>query len=157
MKKRFLLILLVAVAFITACGSSNSSRSVENLLDNYIKGYTGADIELVKSIYPPFYLEHLKDSLNQDALDKALANAKEEYGDDFNITYNITKTTKLTDEELKEYNKEINDYFKIKDKATECYKYEGTKTFAGSKKEDTDSISSMGYCKYDDSWYLVEY
>lgn len=161
MKKGLLFVLLFSALFFTACGgsglSNKSSRTVEDLMDGYVKAYTTADADIVKEIFPPFYVEYAKDYLTKERLEKTLTSAKETYGDDFNITYNITKTTKMTDDELKELNDAMAYRYNSKDNASECYKYEGTVTFKGSKSEDTDPISSMKYCKYDGSWYIVSY
>ena len=160
--KKVLLVLVVFVAlFATACGSSSSgfknksTRTVEDLLDAYVKAYTTADVDIAKELFPSYYNEYAKGSLTKENLEASLKNAKEVYGDDFNITYNITKTTKLTEEELKNINDKMKSYYNAAEEASECYKYEGTITFKGSKDEDTDSISTMGYCNYNGSWYLV--
>ena len=164
MKKILLFVVLLAfVCFTTACGSSGSknkaTRTVEDLLDLYVKAYTKADSDAAREIFPPFYIKYAdeKGIFDKAKLESSLENAKERYGDDFTIVYEITKTTKLTDEELEEVNNMYNQYFGTTDKASECYKYEGTITFKGSTYTDTDPISSMGYCKYDGAWYLVNY
>ena len=161
MKKRVLVVLLVAIAFLTACGSGKeadkSTRTFDDLMNAYISGFTKANIKEINSIYAPYYLKKFEDSMTQDSLDEALKDSKEEYGDDFNITYEVTKTTKLTEEELKEFNDAVKKYFETEDEASECYKYEGTITFKGSKRVDDDSLSYVGYCNYNGSWYLVDY
>ena len=160
MKKGLLLVVLfVVAAFATACGGSKldnkKTRTIEDLLDGYVKSVIKADADTAKKIFPPFYVEYAKNSLTKENLDKSLERAKEEYGDDFNITYEITKTTKMTEEEVKEVNDKMKEYYNADQDASECYKYEGTITFKGSKFEDTDPISTMGYCSYDGEWYLV--
>ena len=147
MKKQLLVIMFVAVIFLTACGgsklSNKSKRTIEDLLDGYVKAYTNADVETAKELFPPFYLEYAKDSLTKENLQKSLEKAKERYGDDFNITYEITKTVKLTEEELEKHNNDMAKYYNAKENATECYAYEGTMTFKGSKFEDPDPIDSI--------------
>lgn len=160
MKKGFLIVaLFIMVVFVTACGGSKldnkKTRTVEDLLDGYVKSVTKADAEIAKKLFPSFYVEYAKNSLTKENLEKNLERAKESYGDDFNITYEITKTTKMTEEELKEVNDKMKEYYDAKEEASECYKYEGTITFKGSKFEDPDPISTMGYCNYGGEWYLV--
>ena len=116
-----------------------------------------ADADIAKDIFPPFYVEYAGEYLTDERFETSLEGAKSQYGDDFKITYEITKTTKLTDEELEEVNNNMKERYDSKQNASECYKYEGTITFKGSKDEDTDPISTMGYCKYDGSWYLISY
>ena len=67
----------------------------------------------------------------------------------------ITKKTKMTDEELKEINDKMATRYNAKEEASECYKFEGTITFTGSKFEDPDPISTMKYCNYNGAWYLI--
>ena len=160
MKKGLLLaVLLVAVVFVTACGSnsSKSSRSLEDLLDQYVEAYTKADVKLAKDLFPSYYIDYVEERglLTKDQLEASLENAKEEYGDDFHITYEINGKTKMTSEELDELNEKMASRYEAKEKASECYTIDGTITFAGSKYEDPDPLSSMAYCKYSDGWFLV--
>lgn len=159
-KNLFIISLLLVTGLLTACGgsalSNKSKRTVEDLMDGYVKAYTKADVEIAKEIFPPYYVEYAKDRLTTENLEKSLENAKSRYGEDFNITYKITKTIKLTDDELDELNNKMANYYNSKENAKECYGYEGTITFKGSKYEDEDTISTMAYCNYDGAWYLVD-
>ena len=161
MKKGLLIVsLFFVIALMTACGgsklSNKSSRTIEDLLDGYIIAYTKADVDVAKDIFPPYYVEYAKDRLTKEKLEKSLESAKTRYGDDFNIEYKITETTKLTDEELEELNNKIKNNFNADVDAKECYVYDGTITFKGSNREDKDSLKSIAYCSYNGSWYLVD-
>lgn len=159
MKKRILLILILAVAFVTACGSGGSKnkaeRSYEDLIDVYIKGYVNADPDAFKDVFPDYYCKAQEAYFTKEYLGQMLESAKERYGEDFKITYEVTKETKLTEEELKTLNKKLKSRYNATVDATECYKYEGTITFAGSKYSDPDPISTVGRCKYNGTWYLT--
>ena len=147
-----------------SCGSSNGGgsgkggkeRTVEYLFDQYVKAYTQADLDAVKDIFPPFYIEYAKTYMTKERLETALENAKDRYGKDFNITYKIEGKTKMTASELESLNDKMANYYNAKEKAEECYKLEGTITFKGSSDIDTDPIDSSRYCKYNGVWYLVE-
>ena len=168
--KKGLLILLVIVSvfLLTGCGSSkkeNGNKKEKNnveekrtykfLLDEYVLAYTKADLNAALDLFPTYYVEYAKNFLTQEYLDKSLKESKEKYGDDFNITYDTGKETKLTDEELEKVNTKMKNYFNTELQASECYKYDGSFTFKGSKSEKKDSLATMGYCKYNDTWYLV--
>lgn len=159
MKKSLLFVLVFAAFLITACGSSGlndkKNRTVNDLMDGYVRAYIETDVDAANSIFPDYYYEKVG-KYTKEKLEAALENGKNGYGDDFNITYEITKTTKLTDEELVQHNENIRKTFNAKTDATECYKYEGTITFKGSKFEDTDPIDTMLTCKYNDEWYLTQ-
>jgi hypothetical protein len=107
-------------------------------------------------MYPPFYVEYSKDYLNKEFLEEVLKKAKSEYGNDFKVIVKVTGKIKLSDDVVKELNKSYSDSFKAKVNATECYEVKGTFTYKGSKKEETQSIYSTGYCKIDGTWYLVQ-
>ena len=161
MKKNIIISLLVLVSLFTlvGCGSSSNSnknsRTVEELLDLYVKAYTTADIDAVSDLFPPFYIEYAKESLTKKHLEESLKIAKEVYGDDFTILYEITNKTKVTEEELESINEEMKNLYSAEEKATECYKIEGSITFKGTNEEDEDPLTTLDYCKYDDGWYLI--
>ena len=161
MKKSILFLLLVSVFFVTACGSSDSksnlnnkkTRTIEDLMDGYVRTFVELDYESGNLLYPQFYYDRVG-KFTKEKLEEMMENTKESYGDNFNIKYNITKTIKMTEEELKKQNEVIQSRFETEMEASECYKYEGTITFKGSEFEDTDPIDSLVYCKYDGEWYL---
>ena len=161
MKKKMLFVSILVIAFFaTACGKSKldnkESRTYEDLLNGYVDAMMDSDIDKLKKLYPPFYVEYAKNSLTKENLEKSLERAKENFGDDFKITFDIGEKTQLTEDELHEINERMRDYYSAKVDATECYKFSGTITFKGSKSSDTDPLESMGYCKYDGGWYLTE-
>ena len=98
-----------------------------------------------------------KSFLNKERLESTLKSTKEEYGDDFTITYKVDNKTKLEDKSLEELNKDMNSKYNSKDKASECYELSGTIYFKGSKKSESNKLYLNGYCKYNDTWYLVSY
>ena len=165
MKKKIIINILVFVTLFTlvGCGSSSddknnsnkNDRTVEELLDLYVKAYTTADIDAVMDLFPPFYVEYAKDSLTKKHLENSLKIAKDVYGDDFTIEYEITNKTKVTEEELESINEEMKNLYSAEENATECYKIDGTITFKGSNEEDPESLTTLDYCKYDDGWYLI--
>ena len=145
-------ILVIFSLFIIGCG--RKEKTYEYLLDLFVTAYTKADVTLVSEIFPPYYVSYAKDFMTKEYLEKKVNEDKNKYGDDFTITYNVTKKSKLTDEEVEAINKKMASYFNTSEKASECYRYDGTITYKGSKKEDSASISSLKYCLYDE-WYLV--
>lgn len=147
-------IFIIILLLITGCTFGNK-RTFNYLMDEYVKGYMEADSKLVKDVFPQYYVEYAKSILSKKYLKNELEKNKKKYGDDFKITYEITKSSKMNDEELESLNKQMETFFNVVDKATECYKFEGTILYKGSKKEEKNSMSTIGYCKYDNVWYLV--
>lgn len=162
MKKKLyiLFILLLGTLFVTACNEkaayeNQSTRTIEDLLEEYVESVTKADVDLAKDIYAPFYVEIVKSTMTKEKYEEKLKKYKELYGEDFNITYEVKDKVKYTGEELVEFNERMAIRYNSKDKATECYKIDGTITVKGSIKEESDTLEKIAYCKYNDSWFIV--
>ena len=155
MKKKIIFGVVVMLITITTVGCAKKERTMEYLLDRYVEAYTKASIDAVQDMFPPFYIEYSKDYLTKEKLEKNIKEAKETYGDDYTITYKIGDSTKLTDEELDKLNQNMASTYKSKDNAKECHKYKVSMMFKGSKKEDPINYSTIGYCNYDGTWYIV--
>ncbi len=154
MKKNFVLVLSIVLLFIiTGC---SKERTMEYLLSRYVDAYTKADMDAVKEIFPPYYLEYSKDYFTKERLEKEVDSVRKEYGNDVALTYKIESNTKLTNDELDKHNERMASTYNAKVKATECYKYEINSKISGSIKEEANRMSTMGYCKYDGTWYIVE-
>ena len=152
MKKR-LLFLVILLFIVVGC---SKERTMEYLVSRYVEAYTKADMVAAKEIFPPFYLEYSKDILTKERLESEIDLAKKTYGDDFTITYKIKGNTKLTEEELANHNERMTNTYGAKENATECYRYEVNSKISGSIKEENDRMTTMGYCKYNGTWYIVE-
>ena len=124
-------------------------------MDGYIKAYTEANLEAEKDIFPEFYLKANEKYINQEALTKEKETAEEKIGKNFTITYKIDKETIMTDEELKEFNKKTKEKIENAIDATECYTYEGSVEFKGSKDKISSDFSTVARCKYDGKWYII--
>ena len=159
MKKIIKICLLTLIAIITLTGCTKKeekeTRTIEYLLDDYVEAYTNADIEKVKDMFPPFYIEYAKNSLTEESLQNSLKAAKEEYGDDFNITYNIKEEIKLSDHNVSIINNDMKSRYKATVEASECYKYDATITLQGNLNKTTSDFNLMARCKYDKTFYLV--
>lgn len=153
--RKYFLCLLAIVSLFMITGCKTKERTVEDLLDDYIVAYMNADVELTKKIFPPFYIEYAKNYMTKEYLEKSLNSDKEKLGNDFKITYEIKSKTKMTNEELEKINNKMENQFNAKEKATECYKLDGSLKFKGSKNEIIDKLSTISYCKYSDNWYLL--
>ncbi len=155
MKKKLFGYLLFFVAMFSLVACKGNDRTYEKLMDKYVKAYLESDIELVKDIFPPFYIEYSKEFMTKEHLEANLKYDKALYGDDFNITYEVTGNEKLTDEELETLNNYYKTILNVNDKAEECYTYSGTITYKGKERSIEESIDSFMYCKYSGKWYLV--
>ena len=160
MKKTFILLTVFCCAFlITACGSGSGSvkknATVEELLDVYLDAFMNADEEKMVSVFPSFMEEDVRKYLGKDALEQQISSMKEEYGDDYKITYKINNTIKANESQLESVNNSLKKHYSNATAASECYGYEGTFTYAGSKGSEDGSLSEVIYCKFNDAWKLV--
>ena len=156
MKRKFIFVMLLLVSIFVLSGCGKEERTIKYLMDNYVKAYTKADLKAEKDIFPQFYLKANEKYVNQEALNKETANAKDKFGDDFNITYKVDKETKMSDEDLKALNEKMKKNIDGAKDATECYIYEGTVELKGSKNSTTGTLSTIARCNYDGTWYIIK-
>ena len=156
MKKKIVLSLFAILAIVTLSGCFfGVKRDINYLMNGYIKAYTKADLEAEKDIFPEFYLKANEKWVNQESLTKEMENAKSQFGDDFTITYKVDKETKMTDEELKEFNEKMKSKFEEAPDASECYVYEGSVEFKGSLKSTNAKMDTIARCNYNGTYYLI--
>lgn len=156
MKRKILFVMLFLISIFALSGCGKEERTINYLMDQYVKAYTKADLKAEKDIFPEFYLKANEKYVNQEALNKETANAKDKFGDDFNITYKVDKETKMSDEDLKALNEKMKKIIDGAKDATECYIYEGTVELKGSKDSTTGSLSTIARCSYNGTWYLIK-
>ena len=152
----FITLFLTCLFIITGCGAKKEERTINYLLDGYVRAYTKADLVAEKDIFPEFYLKANEKYVNQEGLNKEMNDAKEKLGDDFNITYTVDKETEMSQEDLDSLNKKYKDKYDYAVDATACYVYEGTVEMKGSKDTVKGSLSSIARCMYDGTWYLIK-
>lgn len=145
--------LLVALS-LTACKSTKKEkkeRSAEELLDLYVEAIEKEKYENMEKIVPKFYLE--ANNFTKESFEKGIKNAKEEFGDDLKVTYEIKEKKELEESELKKANEYLSKFENYKE-VSKCYSLNGTITFSGSKFTDPDPMDTY-YCKIEDEWYLI--
>lgn len=73
MKRKIVLSLLIIVAIFTITGCKSTSkekRSVEYLLDQFVKEYMTADADITKDIFPSYYVDYAKEYMTNEYLQK---------------------------------------------------------------------------------------
>lgn len=156
MKKKIVLCLFAVLAIVSLSGCFfGAKRDINYLMSGYIRAYTKADLEAEKDIFPEFYLKANEAYVNQESLTKEMENAQKQFGEDFTITYKVEKETKMTDEELKEFNEKMKSKFEEASDASECYTYEGSVEFKGSVNSTTAKMETIARCNYNGKFYLI--
>ena len=148
-----LCVLLITIT-LTGCGTISTSgaeeSSVEQLLDLYVKSFEENKLETLYKVFPEFYIKEI--NMTQEKMTTIYERNKDEFGDDFKVTYKINSKEKISTDKLNQ----LNDNFKKYNvKVTECYEVNTTITFSGSKFTDPDTYP-LGYCKIDGKWYIIE-
>lgn len=152
MKKIFsiLSILLLAV-IITGCGEKKEKKkSVDELIDLYIKGYQNTDVNTLVKAFPDF----MESSIRNSTTEKEIKNITSFYGKDFKLSINITDKIKMDQKWIDGTNKDIKRDYKTNIKAKECYKLKGTSKISGNKNSVTNEIHDIWYCNFDSKWRL---
>ena len=145
--------MLLLTITITACSNPTSSSdeySVEQLLDFYVEIAGKNKVELLPKIFHKSYIEGY--GISKEKMTSIYEQSKEEFGDDFTVTYKVNSKEKISNEKLDQLNNSLS-RFNIK--ASECYEVNVTITYSGSKCTDPDTYP-LGYCKIDGAWYILE-
>ena len=154
--KRFLKIFVITIfaLIITGCGSKELSKnaSLDELFDTYKEGLKNVDVDKLISIYPDFTHEKLKKTVTKEAIEKTI----DYYGDDMEVTIDVTGKEKMAEDELESFNYDIKQEYSNYVLASECYSVKGNISIKGSKKENSTSIKEMYYCNFDGTWRIME-
>lgn len=143
MKKGLFIFLLVSMFFITACGSS---KSEEKLLDYYVDAYTNGNLDSLKKVFHSMWLENI----TQEVVDNGIKDLKEQYGDDYKLTYEIISKKKIDQDEYKD----TYELFKKENvEMTDCYSLDVILKYKGSKSSN-DEEYNLYYCKFNGEWFL---
>jgi len=148
-----IIICLMITLSLTACNSPSKKkeRSPEELLDLYVEAMEKGKYENVEKVVPKFYLD--ANNFSRESFDKGLKAARDEFGDDIKVTYEIKEKRKMDDSEIKKANEYLSQFDNYKE-VTECYELDGTITYSSSKFTDPDPLG-MSYCKIEGQWYLI--
>ncbi len=129
--------------------------SADELLKIYFDGFYYVEQNKIVSVFPDFMKNIKENEFSQVLLEKNNNDMKDEYGDNFQISYTIVDKEKTSDvvfESIKKYVKNYENFVEPK----ECYLLNGILDIKGSKK--TSSIifnGEIAYCNFDGKWRLI--
>lgn len=152
MKKIFsILIISLLVISLPGCGDKKEKKkSVDELINLYVKGYQNADVDTLVKVFPDF----MESSIKNSTTEKEIKNILSYYGKDVKLSINITDKIKMDQKWLDKTNKEIKKDYKTNTKASECYELIGTSEINGSKNSISNEIKDVWYCNFDSKWRL---
>ena len=154
MKKLIKIFVLVLLFFIaTCCGAKKLTKysSVEDLFDVYMDGFKNADPDRMISVYPDFAKDYFGKYVTKENIQKSLDN----FGDNIEMSIEVTRKDKLSNDELESLNEEIKSTFTDYVLASECYLIKGNTHIKGSKTERDGTLDEMYYCNFNGTWRLI--
>ena len=133
--------------------SETSVTGYEECINNLFKGLENGNLKTYQKAFPDFYNKFSE--VDNDDMKEMYDSLKDEYGEDFKVTYKVTKEENVEKDDLNKIQKCIKKVFEEDINITDGKKIKVETVIKGSKKEDTES-STMYVYKIDGEWkYFV--
>lgn len=168
--KRILKIIAVLIAMVfcmtmlTGCGKdlkddkkgNNGVAAYEEPVKNLVEGLAEANSEKFLNAFPSFISDYVKDIFTDEYMKTVLDSSKETYGDNLTMSYKVTKTEEISEEDIKSEQEEVKETYGKDATITKGYKLTVEVTTKGTEKEDTDSDEYEVY-EIDGKWCLIDF
>ncbi len=139
----------------------------KSAIDNYFEGFEDTNAKKFMKAMPECQIEYLQESLKDYSkfdslaeyfeylLEEALNKIEDEYGDDISISYEIKDKEELSEKELKDIRKRLeNNYDNDDVKVTKGYEVEITAEIKGDDNSDEEDIT-VKVAKVDGDWCII--
>ena len=139
----------------------------KSAIDNYFEGFEDTNAKKIMKAMPECQIEYLEESLKDYSkfdslaeyfeylLEEALNKIEDEYGDDISISYEIKDKEELSEKELKDIRKRLeNNYDNDDVKVTKGYEVEITAEIKGDDNSDEEDIT-VKVAKVDGDWCII--
>ena len=133
-----------------------TTEAYEEPVKNFVEGLSEANSEKFLKAFPSFIADYAKDIFTDEYLEKTLDNAKETYGDNITMTYNIKGKTELSEEDLKSMVDATKTSFDKDITITKGYELDLEIHTKGDKDEDTEDETIDVY-EVDGKWCLLNF
>lgn len=130
--------------------------SYEEPVKNFVEGLNEANSEKFLKAFPSFIADYVKDIFTDDYLKMYFGDAKETYGDNTTMTYNIKDKTELSEEDLRAAEQNVKTSFDKDITVTKGYKLNVELRLKGDNKEDTEK-EIINVFEVDGNWYLLNF
>ena len=135
-------------------GAKDKDRTIEDLMDLYVKSYMEEDYTYMLDIYPPYIRTFYE--WNLPRMPENYRRMKEQLGEGYVVSYSVGDYTEFEDGLLEDYNNMFKEEFGVEDAFSECRHYNITLTFKGPLLEQP-AAGQFPFCKYDGVWYMPEF
>ncbi len=155
-----IIILVILISLIFGGGYKSA-------IDNYFEGFEDTNAKKFMKAMPECQIEYLEESLKDYSkfnslaeyfeylLEEALNKIEDEYGDDISISYEIKDKEELSEKELKDIRKRLeNNYDNDDVKVTKGYEVEITAVIKGDDNSDEEDIT-VKVAKVDGDWCII--
>lgn len=158
-------VMLVSIMILTGCGTDNSNddkkgeeskqeSAFEEPIKNYVEGLQTSNLDTLVKAFPSFISDELKEQMDEEDLKEMIDEAKEEYGENLKLSYEINDKQEIAEEDLKEKQEDIKTLFDTDITITKGYTVETKLTTKGDKEEHTETSTFEVY-EIDGSWYML--
>ena len=130
------------------------SSSYSDVLDYETDGIQNNDWDTYKKAYTKEMQEYYEDLFGggDEYVDFLYNSLTDQYGEDFELSYKISDSTEMDEEEIKELEEDYKDQYDIKITIDEAYTLSIKMTVEGEDDSDTE-VSDVTVVKIDGDWY----
>ncbi len=125
-------------------------------INYFVTGMEKDSYKTLKKAFPEFVIDTFEDSYYsiEDVLENLHEEAEDEYGREFKLSYEITRKSKLDDDDLEDIEDAIDDYYDEDVKVSAGYELKVKLKISGGGDSDNEKIEVNVY-KIDGKWYLM--
>lgn len=159
--------ILAGIIILTILISLIFGGGYKSAINNYFEGFEDTNAKKFMKAMPECQIEYLEESLKdyskfdslaeyfEYCLEEALNKIEDEYGDDISISYEIKDKEELSEKELKDIRKRLeNNYDNDDVKVTKGYEVQITAEIKGDDNSDEEDIT-VKVAKVDGDWCIV--
>lgn len=156
---------IIAIVALVIPNLGGGKSNAKKLLETYTDAIVEEDAELYLSVYPECYIDYLEDEMvdwygYDDAEEYAeeyigdyLDDLEDGYGRDLKFSFKIIECEKVDEDDLEDYEEEMEELFGDSDKIEGAYEVEFEYTIEGDDDDDEDD-GEMVIVKIDGEWYI---
>ena len=145
-------VIVVVIIVLAAC----LTPAYEKPIEHFVTGVEKGSYKTLKKAFPEFVIDEFEDSYYsiEDVLENLHDEAEDEYGKKFKLSYEITKKSKLDDDDLEDIEDVIDDYYDEDVKVSAGYELKVKLKISGGGDSDNEKIKLNVY-KIDGKWCLM--
>lgn len=161
-----LILLVMCVCVFTGCEnkskvdsenkqSSQVSADCEQPIEYLVEGLKKADANMLLKAFPSFISDYMVNVFTDDYLKQSLSDAKEQYGDDLEISYKTISKVEIPENEIKDVEDRIKKSFNEVVDITKGYVLNVENITKGNKLEKTTENIYEVY-EIEGNWYVLD-